>query len=229
MSIFTETVDFIWKGFQDVLLNLGTSLPTVILGLLVGVFFIIIGWIVGNFAKKILIHVLQFAKLDDWAKSHNLREAVGGIHLSVLAGSFLKWYVILLFLQQAVESVKLNSIQVFLKALVFFIPVLLFASAVFVLGLLLGRFVKNKIIATNHKHKKSMGSIVELVIIYLSLILALERIGLNVQILKDAFLIAFSAFVIVLALVFGVSLGLAFKKEAKDLVNTLKKEMRDLQ
>ena len=116
-----------------------------------------------------------------------------------------------------------------MEAIVFFIPVLLFAVAVFVLGLLLGRFVKNKIMATNHKHKKSMGSIVEMVIIYLSLILALERIGLNVQILKDAFLIAFSAFVIVLALVFGVSLGLAFKKEAKDLVNTLKKEMKEMQ
>ena len=229
MSVFTDTINFIWLGFQDILNNLAQSLPTVVLGLLVAAFFIIVGWLIGNFSKKVLIHLLQFAKLDEWAKANNLKDAVGGIHLSNLAGSFLKWYVILLFLQQAVDSVKLNSIKVFLEAIVFFIPVLLFAVAVFVLGLLLGRFVKNKIMATNHKHKKSMGSIVEMVIIYLSLILALERIGLNVQILKDAFLIAFSAFVIVLALVFGVSLGLAFKKEAKDLVNTLKKEMKEMQ
>jgi len=228
-SVFDNTITFIWKGFQDILVNLAIDLPIVILGLLVALFFIIIGYLLGAFAKSILIKILQFGKLDEWAKEHNLRDAVGGIHLTVLAGSFLKWYIILLFLQQAVDSVQLNSIKIFLEALVFFIPVLLFALAVFVLGLLLAKYVKNKIELTKHAHKKTIAMLAELIIIYLALLLALDKIGLNVDILKQAFLIAFGAFVVVLALVFGVSLGLAFKKEAKDLVNTFKKEIKEME
>ncbi len=229
MGVFDYTVSFIWNGFQEVLTRLFMQIPAVVLGLLVAVFFIILGWLIGEFAKKLLTKVLQFAKLDEWAKQHNLRDAVGGVHLSSIAGSFLKWYIILLFLQQSVEAIRLNSIKVFLEAVIFFIPVLLFALAVFVLGLLLAKFVKNKILATNHKHKKSLSNIVEIIIIYLSLLLALERIGLNVDILKNAFLIAFGAFVIVLALVFGITLALAYKGEAKEIVDNLKKEMREMQ
>ncbi|MEK6942155.1 MAG: hypothetical protein AABW85_04840 [archaeon] len=227
-EVFDYTINYIWDGFKSVIIGLGNFLPTVVLGLLIALFFVALGWVLGNIAKKLLIEILNFAKLDEWAKEHDLRGAVGGMPLSVIAGSFLKWYVVLLFLEQALNSVQLDSLRTFMQALVTFIPILLFAMAVFVLGLLLAKFVKNKIDETNAKYKKTFGSVVELIIIYLSLVLALEKVGLNVEVLKNAFLIAFSAFVIVIALVFGISLALAFKDEAKDAVDMIKREMRDL-
>jgi hypothetical protein len=229
MGVFDYTINFIWDGFNNVLGQLAVDLPEVVLGLLIALFFIVLGWLIGGIAKTVLIKILEFAKLDDWAKQHNLKDAVGGIALSSLAGSFLKYYVILLFLQQAADSVNLYSIRVFLEAVVFFIPVLLFSLAVLVLGLLLGKLVRNKVEQTKHAYKKSIGMLSELIIIYLALVLALDKIGLDVEILKNAFLIAFSAFVIVLALVFGISLGLSFKKEAKNLVDTMRKELKEMQ
>lgn len=229
MGVFDDTVISVWNGFSGVLTKLAMEIPNAVLGVLLAAFFIVLGWIAGNLAKKVLIEILKFGKLDEWAKQHNLKDAVGGVHLSHLAGSFLKYYVFLLFLQQAVDSVQLNSLKVFLGAVVYFIPYLLFALAVFVLGLLLAKFVKNKIEATHHAYKKTIASVTELVIIYLSLILALERIGMNTDILKNAFLLAFGAFVLVVALVFGISMALAFKKEAKQIAETIKKEMRELE
>ena len=106
-NTFDYTLNWIWEGFNSVILQLGSFLPSVILGLLIALFFVVLGWVLGNIAKKLLIEILNFAKLDDWAKEHDLRGAVGGMSLSSIGGSFLKWYIVLLFLEQALNSVQL--------------------------------------------------------------------------------------------------------------------------
>jgi len=224
--------DLIQEAISQILASLTTAvssmimgLPNLILGLIVAIIFIIIGALLGDAIKKLVEKVLNTAKLDEWAKEHKLKESVGGVHLSELAGTFIKWYIILIFLTQAAEFVALGSLRTFMLALVYYIPIVLAALIIVVLGLLLAKFLRNKIEATNHKYKRTIAVAVEILVIYLAAIIGLRRVGIDVSVLEQAFLIAFTAFVLVVALILGISFGLAFKNDVKALVQNLKREV----
>jgi len=202
------------------------GVPDALVGLAVAVIFIALGWIIGDLFKKIVARVLQAAKLDEWAKEHKLRDAIAGIPLSELAGSFVKLYVILIFLSQATEFVLLGSIRTFLNALIYYIPLIIAGLIILTLGVLLAKFVRNKIEATQHRFKKTAANIVEFIIIYVALVIALRRVGIDVGLLEWAFIVAFTVFVVLIAVVIGVGVGSAFKEDARDFVAELKKDLK---
>jgi hypothetical protein len=92
-----------------------------------------------------------------------------------------------------------------------------------IVGLLLARYARNSVQATTHKYKRPVALVLELAIIYLSVVLALRTVGIPVTILEDAFRIAFAAFSLVVAIVIGLSFGLAFREDAQKLVGELRK------
>ena len=206
--------------------NLIAGVPDALVGLAIAVIFIALGWVTGDVFKKIVAKILQMANLDEWAREHKLRDAIAGIPLSELVGSFVKLYVILIFLAQAADFVLLGSIRTFLNALVYYIPLVIAGLIILVLGVLLAKFVRNKIEATQHKFKKAAASVIEFIIIYVALVIALKRIGIDVSLLEYAFLVAFTVFVVLIAVVIGLGVGSAFKDDAKDFVADLKKDLR---
>ena len=138
----------------------------------------------------------------------------------------MKLYVILTFLTQATEFVMLGSIRAFLNALIYYIPLVIAGLIIIVLGLLLARFVRNKIDATQHKFKKTFAGVAEIVIIYLAVVIALRRIGIDVTLLEWGFLIALTVFLVVIALIIGLGVASAFKDDAREFVSEIKKEMK---
>ena len=206
--------------------HLITGVPDALVGLAIAIIFIALGWVIGDVFKKLVARVLQAANIDEWAKEHKLKDAIAGIPLSELIGSFVKLYVILIFLEQATAFVLLGSIRTFLNALVYYIPLVIAGLIILVLGVLLGKFVRNKVEATQHKFKKAAANIVEFIIIYVALVIALKRIGIDVSLLEYAFLVAFTVFVVLIAVVIGLGVGTAFKEDAKDFVADLKKDLR---
>lgn len=208
--------------------------PTEILNLVGGIVFwlavavvlVMAGWILGTILKHIVANILKALQLDDWAAKHKLKDAVGGVPLSRLAGSFVKWYVIFLFLQVASFVIGLEPLTAFLNAVVLWLPRLIAAALLMVLGLLVAKFVRDKIMATNITHRKTASAILEFLVLYMAFVLALENASLQVTILVEAFKIAFTAFAIMLAIILGIGFGLAYWKDIKQLVMEIKKDYR---
>jgi len=216
----TLTLTEVVANPQTVMAGIGL----LIFNLCLAVILVIAGWIVGMFLKQVVAKVLQALKLDEWAARHKLKDAVGGVPLSQLVGSFVKWYVVLLFLQSAVHLIALEPLANFVGLVLVWLPFFIAGALIVVLGLMLAKFVKDKILATNLAHKKTVGLAMELIIIYVALVMGLSNAGINVTILERAFEIAFTAFVFVFAIVLGVSFGLAFKKDAKQFVMDIKRD-----
>lgn len=193
--------------------------------LLTAVLIIILGWFVGVILKKVVSVLLNSLKLDDWAKDHGVDKAVGGVPLSGVVGSFVKWYTVLFFLIQAANWVQLVTIQSALIEIAKYLPILLSAAAIVVVGLIVSKMVRNKIDATGFKKKKTLAALVQWIIIYLAVILGLKNAGFDVAILEMAFLIALSAFVLLIAIIVGISFGMSFKQEAQELMQGVKKDL----
>lgn len=206
------------------------SIP--VLFYLVGVaILILIGWVIGKILKQIVIRVLQTTRVDQWLDEQNLAAAIGGKEVSVLAGSLVKWYVIVLFLAAATglcispsangECVKLAALENFFTALVAYIPKVLGGIVVFVGGLLLGRYAKNAVEITQHKFKKLASGLAEGLIVLFSGILALTMIlGESTMLVLRGYLSDFigpfiTAFAWVTAIVVGISLLLNFKEDLR--------------
>jgi hypothetical protein len=213
-------------GLQAALVNLWIEFARVIPGLIAAVIVLIVGWIVAKILKEVTIRILQRTKIDHYLEDRGLSDSIGGVEISVIIGSLIKWYVIALFLAQAIDLIAMQVLKRFAEVLVFYVPLVLAAVVIILLGLILARYVKNIILATGHNFRKTAGLISELIIVYVSAVMALQTMGFNVSILLDAFRIAFAALAITVAIVLGISFALAFRKDTTKFVDEIRKDLK---
>ncbi len=218
-GIAFQTYQSLYLALSEIVNATMRFLPNLVAAIII----VVIGWVIGVVLKKIVMTVLQSLKIDQWMEEQNLSPALGGQEVSGLVGSFVKWYVIAVFLAQAASTFQLFVLGDFLLSLAGFIPVLLVALVIFAIGILIARYVRNAVEATTHSHRKTIALIVEISIIYLAIVVALRSIGIEVQILEDVFKIAFMAFALTIAIIAGISFGFAFKEDAKRVLKEFQK------
>jgi len=210
-------------ALQDAALSLWNAFVNVVPGLIAALIVFLVGYIIAEVIKKIIVTLLEKALVDKWIEDRKLEAAIGKVKMSRLAGALVKWYIIALFLAQALVLIKLDVLSSFAGMLVVWIPVVAASVMFIVLGLLFARYLGNKVLATEYKFKKSVQIIVEVIVAYIAIVLGLENMGFKVTILLDAFRIAFTAFVIIAAIVFGISFAMSYKKEIQDFARTFKR------
>lgn len=217
-EVVLGTVD----SLQQAILSVWYSFLDVVPGLLGALIVVLIGYVVGMVLERVASTLLQFGKLDEWIEQRNLDGAIGKVKLSVIFGALIKWYIFVLFLSQALILVNLAVLSYFARVLVDYVP-LVSASVVFILlGLLTARYLANKILMTDHKYKKSVATIIEIVIAYMVIVVGLETVGFRVTVLVDAFRIGFTVFVIIAAIALGLYFAIAYKREILQFAHSLK-------
>ena len=185
--------------------------------------------IIGCFVAVILGHalrvILEKLRVDDYVRKAHLTKAVGHTHVPAVAGELFKWYIIILFLQQAVLLINLGALSQLLERFVAWLPHVIIAVVVLLFGIAVANYVKMKTI--EHSKQKGIricGSILKVVIIIMVVILALKQIGVEVGLLENTFLFAIGSLAAGLALALGISLGLGLRKESENLVKEIKKQ-----
>ncbi|MAG22444.1 MAG: hypothetical protein CL943_04050 [Candidatus Diapherotrites archaeon] len=231
-STMVDLVSQFSDGMKQAAFKIWDSFVDVVPALILAIAIIVIGWFLGKIIKKIVIKILQSTKIDQWIDEQNLTAAIGGKEMSALIGSFVKWYIIWVSLWVAADSIKLQGLSQFVEALVFYIPQVLAALLVMILGLLLGRYLKNALDATQHRFKKMVSSMTELIVVLFAGILALTLVlgEAKVQILVQLLQIFLTPFLwsiaIAVGIVVGVSFGLTFKKEIQSFAGEIKKSIK---
>ena len=127
-------------------------------------------------------------------------------------------------MQVAVDVLNLNTLSNLLNDFVRWLPNVLFAIIIFFAGIALAHYIGIKI----REHTKMRGmliaaGIVKVVILYLVLVIALHQIGIDVDILENAFLILLGALGLGFALAMGIGLGLGLRDHADEFVEKLRK------
>lgn len=213
------------NGLTVGVLNLWADFLRVVPGLLGALLLIIVGIALGIVLKRIVTRILEETKIDLWIEEQKLKAAIGNHHVSHLIGSFTKWYVIAIFLAQAVDLIQMRVLRQFTEFLITLVNSGIAALILLLLGLLLARWIRNHVDATEYKYKKTIGAIVEVLVIYVTVVLALQTVGINTTILIDAFRIGFTVLVVALAVLAGVLFALAFKKDIIHWADEIKKEV----
>lgn len=203
--------EMIIQGLQQAYVNLGRMIAEFLPRFVVMLIVILAGWIVALLLKYIFRAVLKVAKFDklseDTGASQLLRKAALP-PMSELLSRLLFWVIWLGFAMVGVSVLGIVSLQEHINHFISFLPQIFVAFLILFFGLLAANFFSRSALlaAVNagfHQPRLLSGSIRGGIGI-LAVAMALEQIGLARQTVVTAFSIVFGAFMLGLAIAFGL-------------------------
>ena len=200
--------------------NLSTTGVSILKALLVLLF----GWLFIKLLLSLLKRALKAAKINKLGEKLNDIEIIEGrklnINLTKIIVSFIKWSLLLMLIIVVSEMMGLTIISEEIGNLISYLPQLLSAAAIFVIGLFIANFVKKSIQAFFKSFELSGSKIVSQLVFFILLaiisITALNQAGINTDIITSNLNLIFAAFLAA----FALALGLGAREVIADLLRT---------
>lgn len=132
---------------QQVLLKFAATLPNVVGALVI----LLVGWLVARVISKALQKILATLKVDALGDKINQTEFATKANLKIKVSIFLaklvQYLLLLVFIMMATDVLGLAVVSSMVSDLLSYLPRLLSAIILFVLGIYLAEFVKNIVLA----------------------------------------------------------------------------------
>ena len=181
-------------------------LPSLLGALLI----LLVGLVVAKTIESIVVKVLQTIRLDSLSDRILLADVLnkGGIKgkLSELIGVIVYWLIILVVMIAALNAVQLTVAAQLLEQVVTFLPNVLAAIFILIVGIfsaaLVGTTVRASASNAGIAQAQVLGEIAQTVVVIFASVAALEQ--LHIQFVGEAFLVILAAISFGFALAFGL-------------------------
>jgi len=185
-----------WSQFVEFLPNL--------IGALI---ILLIGFVVAFILKKISTTLFRRIGLDRFSNKAGVSDVMGDAGLSrrpsVLAGKIIFWTVLFVFMVPAANSLGLDELVKIFKGFIGFLPKILTALVIVILGIMFAQFLRRMIqekpATIGSDSAKTLGNLVYGVMVTVIVLVALEQLDIETSLLHN----------IIALVVGGVMLGLA--------------------
>ncbi len=209
-----------------VLAQIGQFLVSILLVLVI----LIIGWVISKLIKAIVTKGLRALKLDQLSDSIELDKMLekGGISysLSELIGVICYWLALLVTFMVAINAVGLTVAADLLKQVVAYIPNVIAAIFILILGMFVATLLRNIVqTAANNaglSQSKLLSKVVEVIVIVFAVFVALEQLNIGIRITEMTVSIILASIGLGLALAFGLGCKDAAGRFVNELVEKLK-------
>ncbi len=210
------------SAWRDVLLQAATELGTKVAGFLPSLFgavvILLFGWLVSRSVELAAGRALRTFGLDRAATRLRLADVLGraGIQLALseVVAKLLFWLLMLTFLLSSVETLGLTAVTTTIDRLIAFIPNLIGAALIALLGLLLARFVGTVVssaaAAAGFPSAPRLGFLAQVLVAGFVVVVAVEQLGVATNVLVGPLTALLAAA--------GLSAGLAFALGAYPIV-----------
>lgn len=178
------------------------------------------GYFVARQAERWIDNWLARMDFNRMAEAGGLREAVDrtGARLDPVhtVGKLVFWLVMLIVVMLVSAAIGLESINEMFGIMIAFIPTLLAAIVVIVLGMVIGEFLRGVILASagTVEGVPTLANVAKGAVVLVAIFMALEQIGVAREIVVSAFTLVLGA----LALAFGLAFGLGNTALAGEIV-----------
>lgn len=192
------------------------------------------GIVIGNWVRSLVVHTLQLIRFENMIKDTKFKaflvKAEITQKLEVVIGSILKWLIVLTFFIAATNIVGLGAVSAVLGSVLGYIPNVLSAVIILAIGILLAgiveSLVKGALASVDLKTSRLMGKIASYTVVTIAILAAFSEL----KIAESFINILFIGFVAMLALGFGLAIGLGAKdvigSALSDWYKELKKELK---
>ncbi|MBS1253656.1 MAG: Small-conductance mechanosensitive channel [Anaerolineales bacterium] len=200
--------DFWTQTVSGILGDIMAWLPSLVGAVLL----IIAGVVIGRLIQAFLGGLLRRVGLDRAASRAGATEVLtdAGLDPSVsyLVARLVYWVILLVFVLAAAESLGLQGVADMISGLVAYLPSVLAAALILLLGGLIARLIGDAVgalaIQTGIQAGPVMGQAVRYVLLIFVIILALEQLGVETTLLTTATIALVGATALALAVAFGL-------------------------
>lgn len=202
---------------SNILTNVLSYLPTILAALLV----FIVGIVLAKWAKALTVRILKKVKLSAVIKKSGvepfLRKAEIKVKIEEIFGNVIKWLIILIFFITTVNILGLTTVSLVLNNILSYIPKVISAVLVLTVGVLLAGLVegvvKGALAQVDLKTSRLLGKISSYLVVIFASLTAVNELQIAQTLVNTLFI----GFVGMLALGFGLAIGLG----AKDLISDI--------
>jgi len=220
METVGQWKDLIFETLGSILKDIASALPGIF-----GAFVVLLfGWITIKIVSFVVKKVLKVAKVEVLSKKVNDAKLFGDsdieIDISKVLLSFIKGVLWLVFIIVAADVMNLKIISTEIANLLRYLPILLTALIIFMIGLYLAKAIKNAVTTVFESMDLGGGKVLGNVLFYMIVIFvsitALNQAGVDTSIITSNFTIILGAFLFAAAL----ALGLGSREVVGDLLRT---------
>lgn len=177
-----------------------------------------LGIVIGNWAKSMLIKSLQMLRFENLIKDSKFKAFLVKAEITdkveEVIGSILKWLIVLTFFIAATNILGLSTVSNVLGGVLGYVPNVVSAVIVMAIGVLLAGIVegvvKGALASVDLKTARLMGKIASYTVVTITTLAAFSELKIASSFIN----ILFIGFVAMLALGFGLAIGLG----AKDVI-----------
>lgn len=218
MMFFQNWGDALTSSLLSVWYGVVTFVPTLILALIV----FAIGWVLAALIEKLVESIFRSLKVDAALKSAGLEDVVKraghNLNSGLFVGALVKWFVIVVFLMAAFDTLGLTQVTSFLRDVVNYLPQVIIAVLILMVAVVVANVMQKIVIASSKAaHIDSaelLGKITKWAIWIFALLTALFNLGVAPALIQTVITAIFAGG----ALALGLAFGLGGKETAQKLI-----------
>ncbi|WP_163102452.1 mechanosensitive ion channel [Peribacillus alkalitolerans] len=208
------------EGISEPAIAMLNDILTMIPNIIIAILFILAGLWIGKMVKKFVSGFLKRVGLDSVMNGIGYKgnPSTNTTSLSDILGYIAQIIVVLLFVVQALNIVKLEFLVTLATGVIAYLPHVIAALIILAVGLYVGNFVQKLLKSMfTGEHFTLLASIAKYAIIAIAFFMALDQLGVADTIVNAAFILILGG----LALAFGLAFGLGGKDFATKYLNKL--------
>lgn len=218
-----------FKPVNHVLIRFFNSLSDFLPNLFGGILILIIGFILANLLKRLLLSLFTFFKISYILQKMRLMHEKELAMWEQVIAEVIKWTVIIVFLIPTLEVWGLSRATVVLNQFLLYLPNVLIAVIIGFIGIIASNLAADLIrqsISNVHKRTSdTLAFLAKSVIIFFTILIVMNQLGVA----QDLIRILFTGIVAMIALAGGIAFGLGGKELAHEVLAELQKKFKENQ
>ncbi|MBK6494867.1 MAG: hypothetical protein IPO52_02540 [Gemmatimonadetes bacterium] len=197
------------NALSERLRNGAEQLWQVIPAMLIAILILVAGYFVARTIEKWVDATLKRLNFNKVAEAGGLREAVDrtGSRMDPehAVGKLLFWLMMLIVILLASAALGLESINEMFGIMISFIPTLISAIVIVILGMIVGEFVRGVIVASagGVEGVPTLAKVAKAAVVVIAIFMALQQLGVAEEIVTSAFTLILGAVALAVGLAFG--------------------------
>jgi len=187
-----------------VLENFGMAVVNYIPNVVSAIILLVIGLIVGKVVGKIVKEVLVKLKIDQYVTEGKKQV----ISISNIFAIIARWWIYLAFIAAALSEDILGvpTIANWMNSIVGFIPNVVGAALIIIVGYILGEFINDQIKKTGTVYGSIVGKITMFFVVYVAVAMALPILGISAALVNSILLVIIGSLGLGVAIAIGLGL-----------------------
>lgn len=207
MEEFSTWAELFMTSVKAFVGKISESIPYVLGAILI----FILGWLIAKLLSFLVARILKAVKFDKLADKIHADEFLEKANIKItpskFVGKFVYWFIMLIVLVSASETLGWEAVSNEISKLIGYLPKILVAIVIFVLGTYFATFIRDIITGATSSLGISTGKIISKVVFYLLMIVitltSLDQAGIDTTIITSNLLLILGAILAAAAISYG--------------------------